>query len=188
MRFLTLLSVILTVAAPGGIRADELPQEVKKIIKDFERAEARILRAAESEIKPIRKKAAGRLKALQDKFCRAAKLDQALAIREAIRQLSRILPDPGYLKLTRDQIGKTLHFEVTGARNGNIWGSEVYTSDSHLGTVAVHAGVIKTGQKGVITVRVLSGQKSYRGSTAHGVTSQAYGAWGVSFTVEKSHL
>jgi len=168
-------------------QAGELPKEAQKIIKGFERAEAKILKAAESEIAPIRRKAAANLKALQDLYCRQAKLDQALAIREAIRQLKRIRPDPGYLKLTREQIGKTLHFEVVGAATGNIWGSEVYTSDSHLGTVAVHAGILKAGQKGILTVRVLSGQKSYRGATRNGITSQSYGAWGVSFTVEKSH-
>ena len=139
-------------------------------------------------IKPIRRKAVKQLKALQDKYCRAAKLDEALAIREAIRQLRRILPDPGYLRLTRDQIGRVLYFEVTGSNKGQIWGSEVYTSDSHLGTAAVHAGVVRVGKKGIIKVRVLPGQKSYRGSVSHGVKSLPYGAWGVSFTVEHSDL
>jgi len=183
-----ILSLVVVLLPLIPARAGDLPKEAQTIIRNFEREEAQILRAAEKQIKPLRQKAAANLKALQDLYCRQAKLDEALAIREAIRQLRRILPDPGYLKLTRDQIGKTLHFEVTGATNGNIWGSEVYTSDSHLGTAAVHSGILKPGQKGIIKVRVLEGQQSYRGTTQYGVTSQPYGAWGVSCTEEKSHL
>jgi hypothetical protein len=104
----------------------------------------------------------------------------------AIRRLLNILPDPGVLHLKADQIGTTLLYQVTDRKSGSVWGTEVYTSDSDLGTASVHAGVLKAGQKGVIKVRVIGGQKSYQNSTHHGITSQAWGKWHISFTVEKS--
>jgi hypothetical protein len=44
--------------------------------------------------------------------------------------------------------------------------------------------VLAPGEKGLVKVRVLAGQKSFRGSTLHGVTSLEYGPWHISFTVE----
>jgi hypothetical protein len=77
---------------------------------------------------------------------------------------------------------------VTGSTEGSVWGSEVFTSDSHLGAAAVHSGVLQPGQKGVIKVRVLGPQKSFMASTRNGVTSNAYGPWHISFTVEKVRM
>src|SRR6185369_1403563 len=68
------------------------------------------------------------------------------------------MADPGTLKNFRGQLGKTLLFEVTGAANGSVWGSGVYTDDSTLATAAVHAGVLKVGEKGAVKVTILAGQ------------------------------
>ncbi|MCC6567201.1 MAG: protease B, partial [Chloroflexi bacterium] len=48
---------------------------------------------------------------------------------------------------------------------------------------AVHAGAITT-DGGVIRVTMLEGQESYTGSERNGVTTQDYGSWGGSFSVE----
>jgi hypothetical protein len=74
---------------------------------------------------------------------------------------------------------------VTGSTDGGVWGSEVYTTDSSLAAAAVHAGVLKAGEKAVIKVRIIAGQKSYLATTHNGVTSQDWGPWTTSFTVER---
>lgn len=77
---------------------------------------------------------------------------------------------------------QTLYFLVQGTvSGGTVWGSGVYTDDSHLGTAAVHAGLLKPGETGIVMVTMLPGQKSYSGASAHGVTSRNYGSWPGSF-------
>jgi LCCL domain len=86
-----------------------------------------------------------------------------------------VLPDPGNLARLNGQIGKTFSFRVTGAVNGQIWGTKIYTSDSLLATAAVHAGLLQPGQTGVVRVTIVAPPGSFTGSTANGVTSGAYG-------------
>ncbi|HOX47101.1 MAG TPA: LCCL domain-containing protein [Myxococcota bacterium] len=185
-------------ALPGAARAGEeaLPPEARAVLEEFQRTEAAaaaraeakmepIRQALEAELAPARDAAERKLRALQDQYTRAGKLDEALALREAARQVSNVRQDPGNLSLSEKDIGRTYLYEVTGSTQGSVWGSEVFTSDSHLGTAAVHSGVLQPGQPGVVRVRVLGPQKSFMASTRNGVTSNAYGPWHISFTVEK---
>ena len=95
------------------------------------------------------------------------------------------MPDPGEVLASPQDVGKSYLYEVTGSAEGSIWGTEVYTTESHLASAAVHAGVLAPGEKGVVRVRIIAGQKSYLGSTHNGVTSEGYGPWNCSFTVER---
>ena len=95
-----------------------------------------------------------------------------------------VLDDPGNLVSFRGQEGLTYYFSVTGSTQGSLWGTDVYTDDSSLATVAVHAGVLLEGQAGVVKVTILAGQSSYNGSTRNGVTSRNYGNWNGSYMVE----
>ena len=187
VRYISLILLVLFVTA-GTALSDDLPAEAQRVVNDFQKGAAAIRKKADLEIRPLRDRAVLKLKALQDKYCREAKLDEALAIREKIKEIKGILPDPGKLHLQVTDIGKVFHFEVVGNPQGAVWGTEVYTSDSFLAAAAVHAGVLQNGQKGIVKVRVLPGQNSYKGSTANGVTSRGWGKWNVSFTVEKSRL
>ncbi len=92
----------------------------------------------------------------------------------------------GEMQAHRDKVGQTLTREVTGRTTGNVWGTDVYTDDSDLGTAAVHAGVLKDGETGTVQVTVLPGQQSYPGSTRNGVTSQNWGSWQGSFQVARA--
>ena len=179
-----LFCIGLLLAGGNELRASELPTEAAKIFSKLEQTERELQQNAEAALARHKKKAIGKLQALQDSYCRQAQLDQALAIRDLIRQIKGIRPDPGILSLKPDEIGKVYLFKVKGSISGNVWGTEVYTSDSHLAAAAVHMGVLKVGQEGLVKVRVLAGQKSYQGSSHHGVNSQAYGPWQVSFTVQ----
>jgi hypothetical protein len=86
-------------------------------------------------------------------------------------------PDPGNLQGFQGQIGKSFWFKVTGALNGQVWGTKVYTSDSRLAAAAVHAGLLKAGQTGLIRVKIVAPPPTYEGSTRNGVVSAPYGAW-----------
>lgn len=181
------IGVSLIVLGSQAYSAGGLPEDAAGLVAKFELSAAKIRKRAEDEIRPLRKQLIGKLKKLQDKYTRAAMLDEALAVRDKIRALRGIKPDPGCLRAKVEDIGKSYLFEVTGSLQGSIWGSEVYTSDSHLGAAAVHAGVLEPGEHAVLLLKILPGQKSYRGTTSNGVTSNSYGPWSVSFTVERYH-
>lgn len=144
------------------------------------------------------------LQTLQDTYCRNAQLDEALAVRNMIRQLkqqaeqAQRLPEPAVAQapaapqessdvgLLRGQNNVAFYRKVTGTTQGNIWGGagRVYTDDSLLATAAVHAGVLKEGETAVVQFTVLPGQKSYPSLTRHGVSSSSWQSWGGSYRIE----
>lgn len=88
------------------------------------------------------------------------------------------LPDPGNLTAFESQRHQVLVFTVTGATTGgNVWGSDVYTSDSRLSIAAVHAGMLKDGETGVVRVMLMDPPPAFAGSSRHGVTTSAYGPY-----------
>ena len=91
----------------------------------------------------------------------------------------RALPDPGNLGAFQNQVGKTLAFTVTGAPagSGGVWGTDVYTVDSTLAVAAVHAGVLRPGQTGVVRVILQGLVPAFQDSTRNGVASGSYGAY-----------
>jgi hypothetical protein len=189
-RLLALGLVTVLLVWRGPARAgDEVPEDLRKLLEEYEKEEKAIQKKAEDAIKAKREKLIEELKKLQDAYCRATKLDEALAIRTKIRALRGIAvnpnADPGNLVAYRDQIGKALYFQVTGRTNGALWGSDLYTDDSNLGTAAVHAGVLKDGQKGIVKVTMVKYEGVFDSSTRNGVTSSAFGLYpGNTFRVE----
>jgi hypothetical protein len=96
-----------------------------------------------------------------------------------------VQPDPGSLSNFAQQVGKTLRFRVTGNVQGSLWGTGFYTTDSTLAMAAVHAGVLKQGQTGIVTVVMLPAQPAFAGTTANGVTSSDYGMYPAAFQILK---
>jgi hypothetical protein len=112
---------------------------------------------------------------------------------------ANVLPDPGNMNSLMGQIGKVHVFRVTGAAGGGgggmiagpggivwggggfAWGTDIYTLDSTLAVAAVHAGVLKPGQTGVVRVKILGPQATFTGSTRHGVTSMGFGPYNGAF-------
>jgi hypothetical protein len=92
------------------------------------------------------------------------------------------LPDPGDVTRYRGHVGEEFTFTVTGTTAGSVWGHIIFTDDSKLTTAAVHAGVLRAGQTGDVTVRILGPQQSFRSWTSHGITTKSYGYWDGSFT------
>jgi hypothetical protein len=104
-------------------------------------------------------------------------------------ELANVLHDPGNLTMMQGQVGQIHAFRVTGmgqggqpvGAGGGLWGTDTYTLDSNLALAAVHAGVLKPGQTGVVRVKILGQQAIFQGSTRHGVTSMAFGVYNGSF-------
>jgi hypothetical protein len=84
------------------------------------------------------------------------------------------LPDPGQLTAYGGQPGTKVAFTVTGRADGGIWGTGTYTLDSLLASAAVHAGVLKVGETGIVLVEIIPDPGSFMGSSQHGVNS---GQW-----------
>jgi hypothetical protein len=110
---------------------------------------------------------------------------RAVGIDEPEGEAKNVLPDPGNMKALEGQIGKTFMIRVTGAINGSLWGTDFYTTDSSLAMAAVHTGLVPPGQSGVVKVTIVGPQPAFQGSTRHGVTSSAYGAYPSSYRVHK---
>lgn len=106
------------------------------------------------------------------------------------RQVRRLLDQgflageapPNMLDLC-DSIGATYYFRVTGEANGPLWGTDVYTGDSSIAVAAVHAGVLKPGESGIVKITVAPPQSGYLGSTRHGVTSHDFGQYGTAYRI-----
>jgi hypothetical protein len=96
------------------------------------------------------------------------------------------LPDPGQLTTYNSKIGQTFAFKVTGAvAGGSIWGTDVYTTDSMLAMAAVHAGVLKAGETGVVRVKILASPPSFAGTFRNGVRTSPYGVYGGAYQILK---
>lgn len=70
-------------------------------------------------------------------------------------------------------------FRVKAHKEGAIWGGKnnIYTSDSEIATAAIHAGVLKPGQTGLVRIKMLPGQQSYPEITRNGLTSHSFDSW-----------
>lgn len=77
-----------------------------------------------------------------------------------------------------NQAGKEFIFKLTGSASAvgsNVWGTDCYTLDSSLGMAAVHAGVLKAGEAGIVKVRLMVSPPGFAGSERNGVASATYG-------------
>jgi Ca2+-binding EF-hand superfamily protein len=97
-------------------------------------------------------------------------------------------PDPGNLTEFKDQLGQRMGFRVIGSANGGVWGSGVYTADSTLAVAAVHAGLLKVGERGTVWIRILEPPQAFTGTTAHGITTDSFGLFpgAFRFTVQQN--
>jgi hypothetical protein len=182
-------------------RANSVRQKVEKKIsklqQDADEQVLTVMEEIEKRVQEMRERLASELKPLQESVLKEGRLDEALAIREQLRLLKKLAsvglasgpvqPDPGSLVDFGGQIGQTLLFDVAGNRDGPLWGTDVYTADSNLGTAAVHAGVLRSGEQGVIRVTMVDtgSQPSFQGTNRNGVASASWGPYGLGFRVAR---
>jgi LCCL domain len=104
-----------------------------------------------------------------------ALLDQGLLAADAPVRMQDLCGTPG----------TTFYFRVTGASDGMLWGTDVYTGDSALAAAAVHAGAVKAGETAVVRVTVMPPLTQYQGSVRNGITSHDYGRFGTAYRVDR---
>ena len=104
-----------------------------------------------------------------------ALLDQGLLASDAPARIQDLCDTPG----------TTYYFRVTGASDGSVWGTDVYTGDSSLALAAVHAGAVKPGETAVVRVTVMRPLSHYQGSVRNGVTGHDYGRYGTAYGVDR---
>lgn len=76
-----------------------------------------------------------------------------------------------------DTVGATYYFRVTGATEGQLWGTDIYSGDFTIGAAAVHAGLLKPSETGFLRVTVVTPPEKFEGTTRNGVTSTEYGRY-----------
>ena len=170
----------------------DLPAAAQEVLKQFQQEEAEVYEKADADAKKGKAKIVAELQKIQDAFCRDAKLDEAVAVRDLLRGLldskKAALPDPGNVNFAEADIGKVFYYNVTGATAGGaIYGTDIFVPGSFLAMAAVHSGVLKEGQHGVVKVTALPGQQTYNASTRNGVTSNPFGTCTISFKVERAY-
>ncbi|WP_254512143.1 LCCL domain-containing protein [Anatilimnocola floriformis] len=98
--------------------------------------------------------------------------------------LKNVQQDPGNMQAYTGQIGKSFAFRVTG--NGSYcYGTDVYTTDSPLATAAVHMGLLKQGETGVLICTMLASPPSFTSSTRNGITSSNWSQYPAAYTLRK---
>ena len=104
-----------------------------------------------------------------------ALLDQGFLAADAPARIQDLCETPG----------TTYYFRVTGAADGSVWGTDVYTGDSALAVAAVHAGAVRAGEAAVVRVTVMPPLAQYPGCVRNGTTSQSYGRFGTAYRVDR---
>ena len=104
-----------------------------------------------------------------------------------LNPLPHLRPDPGLLtEFGADEFGRTMLFEVVGRTDGSVWGTDVYTADSRLAAAAVHAGVVRAGERGLVRVRIDTGDGvEFVGSARNGVTTYDFANYPTAYRVER---
>ena len=194
--------VELTAARAARLSADELriaiaaaendtgklPPAAREILGSLQSQAAEIQADANRKIASRKRDTIADLKVLMVKFTRDGQLDQAVAVRDLIRALRMPMvtanADPGSMSGHSNRIGKSFHFRVTGRTTGSVYGTNIYTSDSTLAAAAVHAGVLRNGQTGIVKVTMMRGQATYQASVRNGVSTYSYSAYPTSYRVE----
>ncbi len=88
-------------------------------------------------------------------------------------------PAPAYMVAYANQFGKTHLFKLTGGlpNTGTAWGTDQYTLDSSLAIAAVHAGVLKPGETGVVRVKIVQSPQQFTASVRNGIQTHPYGQY-----------
>jgi LCCL domain len=108
---------------------------------------------------------------------------RSLGAPQVAARLVRVLPDPGSPASLPIQVGQVYYIRVMGGTTGSVWGTDVYTTDSTLAAVSVHAGVLAAGQTGVVKVTILASPPTFQGTQRNGVTSSDYGPYPAAYQV-----
>lgn len=178
----------MSLAAGFCASADEAPaNKARKVVADFLVQRAGIEAKAEKEIAALQTAATKKLLALHDELDKSGKRAEAERVLAQLvlinTQPADILENPGNMTAHTKTVGKQLVVRVTGGNGGTVWGTEAYTADSLLASAAVHAGVVRLGERALVLVTMVPGRKTYQGTPRNGITSNDYGEYATSYQV-----
>jgi WD40 repeat protein len=145
-------------AALPPLRADDLPSDAVKRIKDFEAEAEAIQRKADAQINARHDKLIADLEGLKIRYTKAGELDAALAIRDRIRQLKMIKAG--------EEVGEVRRFEE---QDGPVFGV-AFSPDGRL-------AVCSTSEQATIRLWVVKTGKELLRLEGH-----AGSVWGVAFS------
>jgi hypothetical protein len=172
--------------------AEPLPKEAQVLVDQHESDIKRLKASYEAEVRASDDKFIRKLKMVRDAYTKPGTLKQAIAIQDQIKQRRlqayAIETAPYSLLDVKKGPGESQLYNLTGSSRGQVWGTDVYTDDSDLSTVAVHAGVLKDGESGVVKVTLLEGKPDYEGSVRNGIATESYGPYSRSFKIEPYKL
>ncbi|MCP4138074.1 MAG: hypothetical protein GY754_44335 [bacterium] len=176
---------------------ETLPRNAINMVDKYERFRLELQQEMEKKLAVKREGLIKELKKIQDTRACQGDLDAAVAVRDKIRSLKleetlkQELPGvtirdfDGPLGRLQATPGAVMYFRVAGkTQDGPVWGTDMYTADSALSLAAVHAGVLKAGEKGIVKVTFKPGQQKYTGSGRNGVNSSSWGRFHLSYSVE----
>jgi hypothetical protein len=98
--------------------------------------------------------------------------------------LKNVQHDPGNMQNFVGQIGKSFAFRVTGHAS-YCYGTDVYTTDSPLASAAVHMGLLKPGETGVLIATVLPSPPMFTSSSRNGIISSGWHQYPAAYTLRK---
>jgi hypothetical protein len=166
-------------------------RDVARIRQKAERDAAAVESKKDAATQQLRQELSERLKPVQIAYAKEGKLDEALAIRAQVRSMrlggAHVEPAPERLSCQAEDVGKTFLYDTIGSVRGPVWGTDVYTADSSLAAAAVHAGVLKKGERGIVKVTVLDtrGREGFEGSRRNGVSTEDWDEWDYGFEVSR---
>src|SRR5262249_29762593 len=89
-----MVGAVLLCRVPGATAQEDLPPAAQEVLKQFEQEAVEIDKKLDEQLRKAREKVAVELKKVQDQFCKEAKLDEAVAVRDLIRGLQAGLKGP----------------------------------------------------------------------------------------------
>jgi hypothetical protein len=110
---------------------------------------------------------------------------QGAVVEADLDDVKNILPDPGNMKNYEAQIGKSFTVRITGNPSGSCYGTDVYTTDTTVATAAVHMGLLKPGESGVLIATMVPSPPSFLSTTKNGVSSSGWTVYPAAYTLRK---
>jgi hypothetical protein len=157
----------------------ETERHVQALREEANRAAAAVLQDTRTELHLRRAELIETLAELRDALARRGKPGDADAVGTLIAEMETapigdVQPAPNNMEAYRGRLGESFLFSVTGSATGPLWGTDVYTTDSSPAKAAVHAGVLRDGEPGIVRVTIVDRLPTYRGTTRNGVTSSPW--------------
>jgi hypothetical protein len=171
---------------PYGVMTKEvMPTETHAIVTQYQKTYDSLSDEVIKNLVALNSKTAAELAPLQDKYMTEKKLDEAVAVRNAIRQLRATANYSSLKQLKTVEVGKKFKAKIIADGGGVIYGTDIYSSDSNPGTAAIHAGLLKEGEEAELEFEIVKGLESWPSTTRNGVTSWSYGPWPTGYRISK---